>query len=54
MNPDIFETAYFVTLIRVYGVLEQSVAKRCSFGQRIHWFHENGRSILSMVKQERC
>ena len=35
----------------MYGVLEHPVAKRCSFGQRIHWFHENGGSILSMVKQ---
>lgn len=49
MNPDIFETAYFFSRIRVNRVLNHS-GKRfekagCGFNERNHGFHVNGRSI---------
>ena len=49
MNPDIFETAYFFSRIRVNRVLNHSgkwfEKAGCGFNERIHGFHVNGRSI---------
>ena len=48
MNPDIFETAYFFSRIRVNRVLNHSgkwfEKAGCGFNERIHGFHVNGRS----------
>ena len=45
MNPDIFETAYFFSRIRVNRVLNHSgkwfEKAGCGFNERIHGFHVN-------------
>ena len=55
MNPDIFETAYFFSRIRVNRVLNHSgkwfEKAGCGFNERIRGFHVNGRSIRGKKKE---
>lgn len=55
MNPDIFETAYFFSRIRVNRVLNHSgkwfEKAGCGFNELIHGFHVNGRSIRGKKKK---
>lgn len=55
MNPDIFETAYFFSRIRVNRVLNHSgkcfEKAGCRFNELIHGFHVNGRSIRGKKKK---
>ena len=56
MNPDIFETAYFFSRIRVNRVLNHSgkcfEKAGCGFNELIHGFHVNGRSIRGKKKKK--
>lgn len=57
MNPDIFETAYSFSRIRVNRVLNHSgkwfEKAGCGFNERILGFHVNGRSIRGKKKKRR-